>query len=605
MQTSRRLIAYFQIYWKRIAGGILLTTLMGLSDALWGPFLRILIDALGQISTNLADGSGVIARLNFGHEKVFLKTIEINGYNDAVRMIGYFGIAIVALVLFKGACVYGKEYIMASVSQKVLLAIRKVLFHHLMHLKMVYFDREQTGSMMSRVTNDVANIEQSFIAGISVLQSAIYSIIFVIMMLITNWKLTLVTLLLFPFFGLIIKYFAEKFRVISRKIADQLGEMTAYLSESLSAIKLIKSFRRENYEIDRFNEKNSKHYSYNMKSSRLVALQKPVNEILSMTGLILMIMYGGYQIINQEMTFGMLSQFLFYLTMAYKPMKGVGSTTSVIQRALASADRIFEVLDVAPEQESRSKHDRALEVKHGKVEFENVWFSYDNRDKVLRGISFVARPGETIALVGPSGVGKSTIINLLLRLYEINKGKIIIDDQDIANAPIASVRRHFSLVPQETILFSGSIYDNIRYGNLDATQSMISDAAKAANAHDFIMALPQQYLTEVGEKGVQLSGGQRQRIAIARAILSDAKILLLDEATSALDSESERLVKEATERLMKERTSFVIAHRLSTIQSADKILVIHQGKIAESGLHEPLLAMNGLYKKYYSEQFSR
>ncbi len=365
----------------------------------------------------------------------------------------------------------------------------------------------------------------------------------------------------------------------------------------------MKSFTRENFEQEVFQEKTSENYKLSLKIVRLIALLKPVNEIFSQTGMSVMVIFCAYQISTGGMTIGNFITFISLVVMAYKPLKGLGDSIAVFQKALASANRIFELIDEEPEKEIEPKKQKTIKNAIGKVEFKNVFFSYTKHDYALNNISVEVESGKTIALVGPSGGGKSTFINLIPRFYDVTNGMITIDETNINLLSLSDLRRMIGIVPQETILFSGTVSDNIRYGRLDAGNEDIITAAKAANAHNFIIELENEYQTEVGERGVQLSGGQRQRIAIARAILGNPTILLLDEATSALDTESEILVQQALDKLMEKRTSFVIAHRLSTIQRADRILVIEKGSIVESGTHDNLLKKNGLYASLYNMQF--
>lgn len=603
-----RLLSYLKSYKIRIMGGIVCTVFMGLSDAVLAPTLGKLINGLGQISDSLSNGEGVNAVIDgvnlerLGSNFALIDPIIINSYEQARNLLIGLGLFIVGLMIFKGFFVYSKEYLMSSVIQKSVKNLRDDLYSHLLHLKMRFFDREKTGEIMSGITNNVQIVEQSLGAFVVLAQAFVYSVIFITALFIVEWRLTLFALIVFPVSGFVLKLFSKAIRKTSRKIMAKIADINAFLQESITSIKIIKTYNRELYETKRFENKTYQNYSYSMKANRLVAFLKPTNEFMSTVGMMAVILFSGVRILNQDMDIEVFTTFAVLISMAYKPIKTLGETQPVIQRALAASERIFDLLDEEPEV-SVQTHLQLSSKTGGAVEFKDVEFSYNGKDTVLNGISLSVNSGETVALVGPSGVGKSTIINLLLGFYECQSGSIYIDGEDIRNFSRQSLRNMMSLVPQETILFSGSVRENIRYGKLEADEDEIIAAAKSANAHEFIDNFPDGYDTEIGERGIQISGGQRQRIAIARAILKNPVILLLDEATSSLDAESERLVQEATNILIKERTTFIIAHRLSTINNADKIVVMDKGRIIQMGSHNELISQKGLYKNLYDLQF--
>ncbi len=603
MKTSRRLLRYFVPYWKRILAGIGTTMFVGFCETMFATGCGILVDGLTTINNSVRNGKGIIADITIGNDRIKTFDITIDGFDEAIDFILIFGIIVLGLVIIKGFFIYTKEYLMASVSQKVLRTMRNHIYSHVICLPMRFFDREKTGATMNKITYDVSNIESCFSSGVSLVQSLVFTVIFVSYMFFLKWELTILAIIMFPLSGYILKVFSVKFRAVNKRITEHLAVVNSYILESLSSIKIVKSYTKENYEKKRFHDKMNQNYYYSMKAVRLTAFLKPINEIVSLGGMIIIIGFAGYLMIMGKMNMGDLTAFLVLLTMSYKPIKGLGDTPNVIQRALASSDNIFSILDRQTEFVSEFNGKIQLGKIRGEVSFKNVYFTYNDKDEILEDLCFFVKAGETIALVGPSGAGKSTIINLILKFYLPEKGKILIDGIDISEISIKSLRSQIGIVPQETILFSCSVLENIKYGNLDASDDEIFSAAKSANADLFIKKLPNGYQTEIGERGAQLSGGQRQRISIARAILSNPRILLFDEATSSLDSESEKLVQEATENLMKNRTSFIIAHRLSTIQNADKILVVDSGKIVQSGKHHDLIKQEGIYKNLYQQQF--
>ena len=456
---------------------------------------------------------------------------------------------------------------------------------------------------MSRVTNDVNNVEQTLSLLVEMSQNAIFALVFATVLIFTDWRLTLFTIFVFVIFGEISRRFGDRIRKFSKDLTNTIAEISAFLQEKISSIRIIKSFTREEFEKKEFQKKVESNYHHAMKIVRVMALLSPTNELFNTLVTSVIVLFTGYLFIQGSMTLKDLSFFLFIMINMAKPVKGLGESGARVQKSLVSAGLIFEMLDLDVEQTTGNitEMPRLL----GQVEFRNVSFSYNREHQALNNVSMVVDPGKKIALVGPSGSGKSTMVNLIPRFYDVVKGTITIDGMDIQTMDLAFLRSHIAIVPQEVVLFSGSIRDNIGYGRLGATESEIIAAAQSANANEFIERLECGYDTEVGERGVQLSGGQRQRIAIARAIIRDPKILLLDEATSALDTESELMVQEALDRLMRGRTSFVIAHRLSTILHCDQIFVLDHGSIVERGTHEALLNKDsGLYKRLYTLQFS-
>ena len=518
-------------------------------------------------------------------------------------MLNWIAASIIAIFVVRGLFWYGQNYLMSYVGQSVIIDIRAAVFKKLQRLSVSFYDKNKTCTIMSYVTNDVNALQSAMVENtIEMITEGFILIGSVVAMIYLDWRLTLFTVCTFPVVLWFMEFFGKKIRKTGGRIQECTADITSVLQESVASARVIKSFVREDYEVDRFDVENRANFRANMKNAQLMATLTPVVELVAAIGVTMIIWYGGNNVINGTITAGSLVAFLTYAVNISNPIKRLTRVIGNIQKALAAAQRVFMIIDM-PEEIAESRDAKQLPEVSGKVEFQNVSFAYDDKGNVITDLSFSVKPGEVIAIVGPSGAGKSTIANLLPRFYDVNKGDIKIDGHSVREVTLDSLREQVGIVPQETMLFNGSVYNNILYGRLDATKEEIEAAAKAANAHDFIMQLTDGYETKLGDRGVNLSGGQRQRIAIARAILKNPRILILDEATSALDTESERVVQEALDRLMVGRTSFVIAHRLSTVKNADKILVLEKGNLVESGTHDELLALDGLYAHLYKIQY--
>ena len=605
MKTFFRLTKYFFAYKWRIFAGLCSVAIMSLADTVSAFLVARLFAVLQQIESFVQAGSDLAMNVPITLYGWTLTSFRIEGYDQSFRLIALFAAAILVIILVKVTFVYVREYLMSSVQQKLLMRFRLDLFDTVVFLPVRYFDSQKTGRVMSRITNDVNALEQSLHHMVEMAQNSVYAVIFATALFLTNWQLTIFTVVVFTVLGIISRKFGDRIRSFSREITNTLADISSFLQEKINAIRIVKSFSRERHERQEFRKKVEHNYHFNMKIVRTIALLSPVNEFFNTLVVATLIVFTAYLFIQGTMTIEMMISFLILITFLAKPVKALSENVARLQKSLVSAGYIFEMLDLEKERLEEVEESGIVPEGEGKVEFRNVSFSYVEETLALRDISFAVHAGEKVALVGPSGSGKTTLVNLIPRFYEIREGTILLDGKDTRTIPLNSLRSIIAIVPQEVMLFGGTIADNIRYGRLDATEEEIREAAKVANAHAFIERFDRNYETEVGERGIQLSGGQRQRIAIARAVLRNPRILLLDEATSALDTESELAVQEALDRLMEGRTSFIIAHRLSTVYRCDRIFVLEQGTIIEEGKHDELLRKDsGLYKRLYSLQFA-
>lgn len=519
-------------------------------------------------------------------------------------MLNLVVISILVVFLVRGFATYGQTYTMSYIGQRVIIDIREAMFKQLQRLDQAYYDRRKTGVIMSNLTNDVAALQSAIVDNlVSFITEGVTLIGSLVSMLYLDWKLTLVTLVIVPVVLGIINIFGKRLRIAGHDVQGRIADITSLLQETISGARVVRSFAREGYEVQRFERENQRNFRAVMRATKLTSLLSPLVEFSAAIAVTVILWYGGYSVVTGAITAGSLIAFLIYAINLSNPVKRLSQVYGNIQKAMAAGDRVFAILDTEPEVVEKADAIVLPEVD-GRVRFDHVSFSYDGEKKALDDFSLDVPAGRVVAIVGPSGAGKTTIANLLPRFYDATEGAITVDGIDVRDVTFQSLREQIGVVPQETMLFNATIKDNILYGRLDGTDEEVYAAAKAANALEFIERLPEGMDTLVGERGSSLSGGQRQRIAIARAILKNPKILILDEATSALDTESEKLVQEALERLMQGRTAFVIAHRLSTIKNADQIVVLREGKLVESGTHDELLAAGGLYQHLYSVQFA-
>ncbi|MBN2571802.1 MAG: ABC transporter ATP-binding protein [Ignavibacteriales bacterium] len=559
------------------------------------PYLKYLVFA---IVLNI-----VVAGL--GPVRPFLTKIAVD---DNIANNDYDGLLIISLLLFGSLLLqsliqYLLTYYTQYMGQKIIYDLRIKLFGHIQKLALKFFDKTPIGRLVTRVTNDVEALNELFSSGIVMVFSDIFIIIWILgFMFFMSWQLALVTLSVLPILFYATFLFRRKVRETYRDVRFHLARLNSYMQERISGIQVIKIFSKENIEKEKFAGINKDHKVANIKSIFYYAVFYPIVELLGSVAIGLIIWYGGGQVIQQHLTLGVLFAFVQYTEMFFRPIRDLSEKYNIMQTAMASSERIFKLLDNDTFIVNPTNPIAINDVK-GKIEFENVCFAYHQDEYVLKNISFVINPGETVAIVGATGAGKTSIINLFTRFYDIDKGRIFLDGVDIKNIDKKELRKNVSVVMQDVFLFSGTIKSNINLDSKEIPIEKVIESAKIIGADKFISALPNKYDEEVKEKGATLSVGQKQLISFARALVFNPRILILDEATSSIDTETEILIQSAIRKLLENRTSIVIAHRLSTIQNADKIIVLHKGEIREMGKHKELLAQKGIYYKLYQLQY--
>jgi subfamily B ATP-binding cassette protein MsbA len=616
MNTYARLLRYVAPYWKRVV--LLLVTitvfaaLSGVSLTLITPFLKILLyteqtpragaverDEPGNVSTTqgIPLPSG-LERLKDSLQDRFEAFVYTGDRRDSLYR---FLKILLFLVLLKNLFGYAQTYLTEYLEQKVLYRIRRDVYAHIQNLPLSYFDREKTGHIISRITNDVTLLRGAVIGVVSsVIRNSLMTMIAILIILLVSWPLTLLSLVVIPLNVGLMGLIGKRLKRRSHRAQEGIADMTAILEESITGIRVVKAFNQEDFEKGRFDRYSLRHLVQYIKMQMWGALSSPTSELLGTASMIVILWYGGSLVFEGQLAPENLFLFVGAMLWVITPVKNLSKLNTVIQQCRSAAERVFVLLDVPAEPLDGPGRSAVFRES---ISYENVDFEYVSGEPVLRGVSFTVRPGEVVAVVGPSGAGKSTLVDLLPRFYTPKSGSIRIDGVDIQEMSLRSLRSLMGIVTQDTILFNDSVRNNIAYGQEDRALGGVVEAAKMANAHRFIERLPRGYDTVIGDRGTQLSGGQRQRLASARALLSDPEIVIFDEATSALDTESEMLVQEAIERLLEGRTTIVIAHRLSTIQNADKILVMEDGHLKERGTHSELLHRNGIYRRLYDLQF--
>ncbi|MFN2131474.1 MAG: ABC transporter ATP-binding protein [Anaerolineae bacterium] len=588
--TLRRLLRYFRPYtWALLLVGVLLV--LGSLVEVSGPYLlQVAVDQF-----IVPQGTPPPWWL------AWLIPSGISPMPGLARLVLF----ILSLYVLRWLTMSSQFLTMNIVGQKVLLKMRTEILERIHGLSLKFFDEREAGDLMSRLVNDTQVINQVFSGGIVRLLSVSLSLFgIVVAMLSLRWDLALASFAILPVMILATSVFAKRARTAFRRTRETIGNVSSELQENISGVREVQAFARERANVAEFRQVNRANRDANVQAQTLTSAFSPALDVLSTAALALVLGYGGWLVVRGAATIGLIVAYMTYVQRFYRPIQMISSLWTQFQSAVAGAERIFELVDTKPEVVDAPDAVELPPVK-GRVAFEHVNFGYKVDEPVLRDVSLEVEPGQTLALVGPTGAGKTSIVSLLTRFYDVDSGWITVDGNDVRSVTQASLRRQMGVVLQDTFLFSTTVMDNIRYGRLDATDEEVMEAARLANAHDFIMRLPDGYQTNIGERGSNLSQGQRQLISIARAILCDPRILILDEATSSVDTRTELLIQAALDKLLRGRTSFVIAHRLSTIRNADKVLVLEHGEIVERGTHSSLMAARGKYYDLYMSQFRR
>ena len=594
-----RLLRYVKPYKLRLMAGVLCLFVVGLSEGLIALMITPIFDRV--LNPGAPDDKLLLIQNPFNHQKLYINSFIPHQLHSVGTM---FAVAMFVVFVGKGIAEYLGNTRVQYAGLAAVTDFRNQVYAKVVRQPIGFFQYHPTGRIISSVINDVERVRNTFSEYLAVGFRQSFTLFFLLAVLLaTNWKMTLGSFLLLPLVVWPVRALGKRIRRSSGKMQDGIGDLSQILSETVSGNRVVKAFGMEDFEIKKFRKSADNLMRENMRWIRSCVVTSPMMDFLGAVVIVLVLMYARVQIKQGAMTAGIFVTFIYALFKSYEPVKGLGTVYQQFEQAFGATETVFDFLDMV-EEPAEEPGVRALAAFSSSVEFDNVSFEYDPPTPILQNISLRARAGEVIAIVGSSGAGKTTLVNLLPRFYAVTSGALRLDGMDVRDVTLRSLREQMAIVTQETILFNDTVWNNICYGRPGLPQHTVEAAAKAALAHEFILDLPQGYQTILGDRGQRLSGGQRQRIAIARAILKDSPILILDEATSELDSESEMLVQRALSNLMMGRTVFVIAHRLSTIRRADKIVVLEDGSIAECGTHQELLTRGGIYARLYEMQFA-
>jgi ABC-type multidrug transport system fused ATPase/permease subunit len=605
LKTFKRLFGYVTQYWELKAILVLIiftTTSTTLSPAIIGN----IIDMIRAVAENnsIEPGEGVAGLAYMLFAPIATWAAATQGMADDRAFLLIFSLALVIIAIVEGVLNYVQRYLLTIISQRAGFDMRDDMYNSLLEQSFSFYDHQRTGQLMARATGDINMLGRFFnmafrmaISNILILTMVLYS------MFSLSPELSGIALVTLPFLMLATTTYSRKVRPMWGEVREQNGVITSVLQENLSGLRVVRGFSREEYEEEKFAVEVLKFFDINVTMAKVRAFFMPLASLLSSIGVVIIIWYGGNKVIDGSLSLGTVLAFYFYMARLMGPVRMLGFMTSMFVRAQTAADRVFEIVDAEIDV---SDKDDALEFMavEGHLVFEDVWFSYDSTNMVLKDIDLEVKPGQTVAILGATGSGKSSIINLIPRFYDVTKGNIKLDDVDLRDLTIKNLRSHIGIVRQDPYIFSSTLRENIAYGVEGASSKDVEEAAKQAKIHEFIVNLPDGYDTKVGERGVTLSGGQKQRVAIARALVKNPKILILDDSTSSVDTQTEYEIQQALDALLENRTTFIITQRLSSIKKADYIIVLEDGVIAEEGGHENLMEMNGIYRKLYDTQVS-